>query len=66
LPISVAQTAAVQKILRLMAAETLQETFAVEVSQIIAVRLPQVEEMQRLLREACAGKIVIAAVEAVL
>lgn len=56
---SYAQTAAVQKILRLMAAETLEETFAAEVSQIIVIRLPQVEETKRLLNDACAGKIAI-------
>ena len=56
---SYAQTAAVQKILRLLAAETLQEIFAAEVSQIIAIRLSEAEEVQRLLRDACAGKIVI-------
>jgi len=63
---SYARTAAVQKVLRLMAAETLQETFAAEVSQVIAVRLPHGEETQRLLLEAGAGKIAIVALEAVL
>lgn len=63
---SYTQTAAVQKILRLMAAETLQETFAAEISQIIAVRLSHAEETQRLLRDACAGKILIDALESML
>ncbi len=54
-----AQSAAVQKILRLVAAEVRQENFGGEVSQVIAVRLQRAEETQRLLREACAGKIVI-------
>jgi uncharacterized YigZ family protein len=60
---SYAQTAAVQKILRLVAAETLQEKFSSAISQVIAVRLLQAEETQRLLRDACAGKIVIEALE---
>lgn len=63
---SYAQTAAVQKVLRSMAAETLQESFAAEVSQIIAVRMPHGEETQHRLREACAGKIVIDMLDAVL
>jgi uncharacterized YigZ family protein len=60
---SYAQTAAVQKVLRLVAAETLQEKFGSAISQVIAVRLLQAEETQRLLRDACAGKIVIEALE---
>jgi len=60
---SYAQTAAVQKILRLVAAEMLQEQFGGAVSQVIAVRLLQAEETQRLLRDAGAGKIVIEALE---
>lgn len=56
---SYAQTAPIQKILRLMAAEILHEAFAAEVMQVIAVRLSRAEEMPRLLRDACAGKILI-------
>ncbi|MDZ7360965.1 MAG: YigZ family protein [candidate division KSB1 bacterium] len=54
-----AQSAAVQKILRLVAAEVRQVNFGSEVSQVIAVRAQRAEETQRLLHEACAGKIVI-------
>ena len=63
---SYAQTAAVQKILRLVAAETLQEKFDGEVSQVIAVRLPRAAETGSLLREACAGKIIIEALDPML
>jgi len=54
-----AQSAAVQKIFRLVGAELRQENFGSEISQVIAVRLQRAEETQRLLREACAGKIFI-------
>lgn len=60
---SYAQTAAVQKILRLVAAETLQEKFGSDISLVITVRLLHAAETQRLLRDACAGKIVIEALE---
>jgi uncharacterized YigZ family protein len=58
-----AQTAAIQKVLRQVAAELIQENFGAEVVQTIAVPLQRAEETQRLLREACAGKIVIAIIE---
>jgi len=60
---SYALTTAVQKILRLVAAETQEEKFGSDISQVITVRLLQAEETQRLLRDACAGKIVIETLE---
>jgi uncharacterized YigZ family protein len=60
---SYAQTSAVQKILRLVAAESRQENFGSEVSQVIEVRRQRADEAQRLLRDACAGKIVIEILE---
>lgn len=56
---SYAQTAAVQKVLRMVAAETVEENFGSEVMQVVEVRLQRREEAQRLLRDACAGKILI-------
>jgi len=56
---SYAQTSAVQKILGLIAAEAIQENFGSEVSQVIEVRLQRAAEAQQLLRNACAGKIMI-------
>jgi uncharacterized YigZ family protein len=56
---SYAQTAAVQKVLHLVAAESRQQFFGSEISQIVDVRLQRAEETQQLLRDACAGKIVI-------
>lgn len=54
-----AQTAAVKKILRLVQAESLHENFGAEVVQAVAIRAARSDETQRLLRDACAGKIVI-------
>lgn len=54
-----AQTAAVQKVLRLAQAESLHEDFGAEVVQVVAIRAARSEETQRLLRDACAGKVVI-------
>lgn len=56
---SYAQTAAVQKVLRSVAAETVQENFGSAVAQVVEVRSQRAEEAQRLLRDACAGKILI-------
>jgi len=56
---SYAQTAAVQKVLGLMAAEIKEGNFGGNVAQVIEVRAPRAEETLRLLRDACAGKIVI-------
>jgi uncharacterized YigZ family protein len=53
------QTAAVRKILRLVQAEALHENFGAEVVQVIAIRAARSDETQRLLRDACAGKIAI-------
>lgn len=55
-----AQSAAVRKILRLMQAESRHEDFGAAVTQVVEVRAERSEEMQRLLRDACAGKIVMA------
>jgi hypothetical protein len=42
-----------------VAAESRQQSFGSEISQIVDVRLQRAEETQQLLRDACAGKIVI-------
>jgi putative IMPACT (imprinted ancient) family translation regulator len=53
------QLAAVQKILHRLEARPVRESFGAEVEQVVEMRAERVEEAQRLLREACAGKILI-------
>jgi uncharacterized YigZ family protein len=54
-----AQTVAVQRILRLVQAESLHQDYGAEVEQIVEMRAARSDESQRLLRDACAGKIKI-------
>jgi uncharacterized YigZ family protein len=53
------QGSAVRKVLHQIAAKSIREEFDTEVTHWIEVRVQNVEKAQRLLREACAGKIVI-------
>jgi uncharacterized YigZ family protein len=53
------QLATVQKILHFLEARPLRENFGAEVEQFIEIRAERTEEARRLLREACAGKILI-------
>lgn len=57
-----AQTAAIQKILRLLQAESLRQDYGAAIVQVVEIRAARMDETQRLLRDACAGKIVIEAI----
>ncbi len=56
------QRPAVQKILHLLAAAPIREDFGAVIEQIVEVRAERSDEAQRLLRDACAGRIDIASI----